>query len=122
MSKKNSFSVRCYDLILSCLFQKTSQLFIYIYVFKGKINSHLITDIITICVRTRQIREFSTFNVNNTLRHVPSARYIIASNDMRILFCKFLEEILSYLKTLSRFEKMFRLIILVFLMFPALCV
>jgi hypothetical protein len=42
-------------------------------------------DTVGIRVPTRQIREFSTFSVSSALRHSPSARSVIAANDMQIL-------------------------------------
>jgi hypothetical protein len=44
-------------------------------------------DTVGIRVPTRQIRGFSTFSENSTLRHSPSARCVIAANDI----CKCLE-------------------------------
>jgi hypothetical protein len=41
-------------------------------------------DIVAIRVPTRQIRDFSTFSVSSALRCGPSARCIIATNDMQI--------------------------------------
>jgi hypothetical protein len=41
-------------------------------------------DTVGIRVPTRQIREFYTFSVSSAVRHSPSARCIIAANDMQI--------------------------------------
>jgi hypothetical protein len=38
-------------------------------------------------VPTKQIQEFSTFNVSSALRHSPSARYVIAADEI----CRSLE-------------------------------
>jgi hypothetical protein len=53
-----------------------------INVFKGKINCPSILDTVGIRVPTRQIREFSTFSVSSALKHSPSARCVIAANDV----------------------------------------
>jgi hypothetical protein len=60
-----------------------------INVFKGKINCHSITVTVGIRMPTRQIREFSTFSVNNALIHRPSARCAIAANDIGL--CRLLD-------------------------------
>jgi hypothetical protein len=53
-----------------------------INVFKGKINCHSIMDTVGIRMPTRQIREFSTFSVSSALRNSPSARCVIATNEI----------------------------------------
>jgi hypothetical protein len=58
-----------------------------INVFKGKINCRSILDSVGIRVPTRQIREFSTFSVSSALKYSPSARCVIAANDV----CRYLE-------------------------------
>jgi hypothetical protein len=81
--------LRNYDLILSRLHFRTlysrrrhlHDLFL-INIFKGKINCHSNMDTVGIRVLTRQVREFSTFSVSSALRHSPSARCVIAANDM----------------------------------------
>jgi hypothetical protein len=74
-----------------------------INIFKGKINVHSISDTFGSHVLTRQIREFDTFRVSSELRHSPSARCAIAANDVyRFLGLK----IKSFLRTLSRYEKL----------------
>jgi hypothetical protein len=86
--------LRNYDLILSSLNFRTlysgrrhlDALF-FINIFKGKINCHSIMDTVGIRVPTRQIRECSTFSVNSVQRHIPSARCVIAANDI----CRFLD-------------------------------
>jgi hypothetical protein len=59
---------------------------------------------------TRKMKEFFTFSVSSALRHSPSARCVIAANDMQI-FGHFWQKKLSPLRTLSRYEEMFRSII-----------
>jgi hypothetical protein len=44
-------------------------------------------DTVGIHVPTRQIREFYTFSVNSALRHSPSAKCVIAANDI----CRYLD-------------------------------
>jgi hypothetical protein len=44
-------------------------------------------DTVGIRVPTRQIRDFSTFNVRSALRHSPSVRCTSAANDI----CRFLD-------------------------------
>jgi hypothetical protein len=51
-------------------------------------------------VSTRQIREFSTFNMSSALRHSPSATCVIAANDIAD-FWTFLAKTLSHLRTPS---------------------
>jgi hypothetical protein len=112
-------SPRNYDLILNCINFRTlysrrrhlHALFL-INVFKGKINCHSIIDTVGIRVPIRQIRDFSTFNVNSALRHSPSARCASAANDI----CRFLDifgKDMSPLRTLSVLGKVTVLIIVV---------
>jgi hypothetical protein len=54
-------------------------------------------------VPTRQIRELSTFILSSALRHSPSARCVIAAND--ISFCRFFWIFLA--KTMSPLEDTF---------------
>jgi hypothetical protein len=53
-----------------------------INVFKGKINCPSILDTVGVRVPTRKITEFSTFSVSSALKHNPSARCVIAANDV----------------------------------------
>jgi hypothetical protein len=50
-------------------------------------SSHSILDTVGIHVPTRQIRESSTFSVSSALKRSPSARYVIAANDV----CRFFD-------------------------------
>jgi hypothetical protein len=85
---------RKYELILSTLNVRTlysrrrhlDALFL-VNVFKGKINCNSIMDAVGLRVPARQVREFCTFSVNSARRHSPSARCVIAANDV----CKSLE-------------------------------
>jgi hypothetical protein len=100
-----------YDLILSYLNFRTlysrrrhlDALFL-INVLKGKINRHSIMTTVGIRVPTRQIREFSTFSESSALRHSPSARCVIAANEI----CRFLDifgkKIVSFEDTFSILE------------------
>jgi hypothetical protein len=56
-------------------------------VFLRQINCPSITDTAAIHVPTRQIREFCTFIASSALRHGPSARCVIAANEV----CRFLD-------------------------------
>jgi hypothetical protein len=61
-------------------------------------------DTVGIRVPTRQIREFSTFSVSSALRNSPSARCVIAANEI----CRFLDifgkNIVSFEDTFSMLE------------------
>jgi hypothetical protein len=76
-----------YGLILNCLNFRTLysgrrhlEILFIIKVVKGKIKCHSIMDTVGIRVPTKQ---FSAFSVSSALRHNPSARCVIASNDIR---------------------------------------
>jgi hypothetical protein len=62
-------------------------------------------------VPTRQIREFSAFSLSSALRHSPSARRVIGVNDISRSLNIFLTKALSHLRTLSRYDKLFRVIV-----------
>jgi hypothetical protein len=61
-------------------------------------------DTVGIRVPTRQIREFSTFSKSSALRHSPSARCIIAANDISRFLDIFGKNILSFEDTFSILE------------------
>jgi hypothetical protein len=72
-----------------------------INVFKGKINCPSIFDTAGIRLPTRQIREFSTFSVSSALKHSPSARCVIAANDVCRYLDIFQKKTISTLRILS---------------------
>jgi hypothetical protein len=95
--------LRNYNSILNCLNFRTLHsrrrrlhaLFL-INIFKAKINYPSILDSVGIRVSTRQIREFSTFSVSSALKHSPSARCVIAANDV----CRYLDVFHKTISTL----------------------
>jgi hypothetical protein len=98
-----------YDLIFSCLnfrilySRRHLDALFLINIFKGKINFHSIMDTVGIRVATRQMTEFSTFSVSSVLSRSPSARCVIAANDIRKFLDLFLAKTLSPLRTISRY-------------------
>jgi hypothetical protein len=58
-------------------------------------------DTVGIRVPTRQIREFPTFCVSSALRHTPSARCVIAANDICRFLGIFSKNIVSFEDTFS---------------------
>jgi hypothetical protein len=60
-------------------------------------------DTVGIRVPTKQIKEFSTFSVSGALRHSPSARCVIAANDI----CRFLD---IFGKNIGSFEDTFSIL------------
>jgi hypothetical protein len=91
-----------------CLYHHLENLFL-ITDFKGIINCHSILGTVGIRVPTRQIRECSTFIVSGALRHGPSARGTL----LRMTYADFWTFLTKTyaLRTLSRYETMFRLFI-----------
>jgi hypothetical protein len=94
--------LRNYDLILSHLNFRTlycrqhlDALFL-INVFKGKIHCQSIMDTVSIRVPTLQIREFYAFSVSSVLRYSPSARCVIAANEICRFFYIIGENIVTF--------------------------